>query len=552
MAAELEEFRQQQREEAAKAELESEGEGEAGQERDGAPSSADGAAGGEEGTEEGEVAMEVDEPAKGSQVSQEAVALPARSRWLDDESDEEEGEGQAKELPREDSMPALATREDGGPATAVTPSRAGGGDAAGAAEGMPELGEPPSAPPSRPWSERQPNVEGAQTERHVNDEARGGMGAAGAGGPATFRACTMTSFTGEPLKISGSCRSVERFEKLYKIDEGTYGVVYKAKDRATGDIVALKQVKLLNTREGFPVTALREINVLLSLSHPNIVNVREMVVGNTHEKIFMVMDFMEHDLKGLMHAMKQPFSASEVKRIMLDLVDALAYCHEHWVLHRDLKTSNLLMNNKGMVCICDFGLARKYGDPLKEYTNMVVTLWYRAPELLLGDSIYGPALDVWSLGCIFAELVLMTPLLPGQGEIDQIDKIFKLIGTPSERNWPGSSQLPHMKKFNFKAQPFNNLRDKFKAQLGASFTSAPCLSECGLDLLTKMLALDPKQRISAVEALSHDYFKEQPAAKEHCLMPSWPSTHDKKRKGKSKSLNEEEEQQRLAFYQRDV
>jgi len=224
---------------------------------------------------------------------------------------------------------------------------------------------------------------------------------------------------------------VDVYEKLHKIDEGTYGVVYKAKDKVTGDIVALKQVKLISTKEGFPVTALREINVLLSLDHPNIVNVREMVVGNTMDKIFMVMDFMEHDLKGLMMAMTQPFSASEIKRLMLDLTSALDYCHEHWVLHRDLKTSNMLFNNRGIACLCDFGLARKYGDPLKEYTQLVVTLWYRAPELLLGAKVYGAAIDVWSLGCIFAELVLRKPLLPGQGEIDQIDKIFKLLGTPS-------------------------------------------------------------------------------------------------------------------------
>merc|ERR1719327_275981 len=153
------------------------------------------------------------------------------------------------------------------------------------------------------------------------------------------------------------------------------------------------------------------------------------------------MDFMEHDLKGLMNAMKTPFSASEVKRLMYDLTSAIEYCHEHWVLHRDLKTSNLLMNNRGMVQVCDFGLARKYGDPLKPYTNMVVTLWYRPRE----------------------------PLLPGRGEFDQIDRIFKLLGTPREEIWPGCMQLPHFKKFQFKNQPFNNLGDKFKT--GPSFTA---------------------------------------------------------------------------------
>jgi cell division cycle 2-like protein len=360
-------------------------------------------------------------------------------------------------------------------------------------------------------------------------------------------------------------------------------VVYKAKDRKTGDVVALKQVKLLTVKEassridapsnpaphpdqtpdpdaspaspdtspiqGFPVTALREINVLLSLSHPNIINVREMVVGNSMDKIFMVMDFMEHDLKGLMNAMKVPFTASEVKRLMLDLTSAIEYCHEHWVLHRDLKTSNLLMNNRGMVQVCDFGLARKYGDPLKPYTNMVVTLWYRPPELLLGGKTYGPALDVWSLGCIFAELVLRQPLLPGRGEFDQIDRIFKLLGTPNESIWPGCQQLPHFKKFSFKNQPFNHLGDKFKT--GPSFTaggSGTGLSAEGVQLMNAMLCLNPERRIAARGALDHPYFKESPAPKAHHLMPTMPTTHAGKGKQAVKSVDAEEEEKRLNFH----
>lgn len=351
-----------------------------------------------------------------------------------------------------------------------------------------------------------------------------------------------------------ACRTVDCYEKLHKIDEGTYGVVYKARERKTGEIVALKQVKLItgHVKEGFPVTALREINVLLSLSHPNIINVREMVVGNSMDKIFMVMDFMEHDLKGLMHAMKQPFSASEVKRLMVDLTSAIEYCHEHWVLHRDLKTSNLLMNNRGQVCVCDFGLARKYGDPLKPYTNMVVTLWYRGPELLLGGKTYGPALDMWSLGCIFAELVLREPLLPGRGEFDQIERIFKLLGTPSEKIWPGCSELPHFKRFAFKNQPFNHLHEKFKT--GPSFTShaASSLSENGIDLMKAMLCLCPERRITAKQAMDHPYFKEQPPPKPHEFFPTMPETHagSAKAKPKVKSVNEEEEARRLSFYQR--
>jgi cell division cycle 2-like protein len=173
------------------------------------------------------------------------------------------------------------------------------------------------------------------------------------------------------------CRSVDEFERLNKIDEGTYGVVYRAKDKKTGEIVALKKVKMEKEKEGFPLTSLREINILLSFHHPYIVDVKEVVVGSSLDSIFMVMEYMEHDLKGLMESMKQPYSQSEVKCLMIQLLEGVKYLHDNWVLHRDLKTSNLLLNNRGELKICDFGLARQYGSPLKPYTHLVVTLWYR-------------------------------------------------------------------------------------------------------------------------------------------------------------------------------
>ncbi|KAJ7567215.1 hypothetical protein O6H91_02G137200 [Diphasiastrum complanatum] len=224
------------------------------------------------------------------------------------------------------------------------------------------------------------------------------------------------------------CRSVDEFERLNKIDEGTYGVVYRARDKNTGEIVALKKVKMEKEREGFPMTSLREINVLLSFHHPSVVDVKEVVVGSNLDSIFMVMEYMEHDLKSLMETMKQPFSQSEVKCLMLQLFEGVKYLHDNWVLHRDLKTSNLLLNNRGELKICDFGLARQYGSPLKTYTRMVVTLWYRAPELLLGAKKYSTAIDMWSLGCIMAEFLAKEPLFNGKSEIDQIDKVIVFLG----------------------------------------------------------------------------------------------------------------------------
>ncbi|KAA8533272.1 hypothetical protein F0562_033195 [Nyssa sinensis] len=228
-------------------------------------------------------------------------------------------------------------------------------------------------------------------------------------------------------------------------DEGTYGVVYRARDKKTGEIVALKKVKMEKEREGFPLTSLREINILLSFHHASIVDVKEVVVGSNLDSIFMVMEYMEHDLKGLMETMKQPFSQSEVKCLILQLLEGIKYLHDNWVLHRDLKTSNLLLNNRGELKICDFGLARQYGSPLKPYTHLVVTLWYRAPELLLGAKQYSTAIDMWSLGCIMSELLSKNPLFNGKTEFDQLDKIFRTLGTPNETIWPGFSKLPGVK-----------------------------------------------------------------------------------------------------------
>lgn len=225
------------------------------------------------------------------------------------------------------------------------------------------------------------------------------------------------------------CRSVEEFACLNRIEEGTYGVVYRAKDKRTNEIVALKRLKMEREKEGFPITSLREINTLLKGQHPNIVTVREIVVGSNMDKIFIVMDYVEHDLKSLMETMKtknQNFLPGEVKCLIKQLLQAIGHLHDNWILHRDLKTSNLLLSHKGILKVGDFGLAREYGSPLKHYTSLVVTLWYRAPELLLCTKEYSTPIDMWSVGCIFGEFMLMGALFPGKSEIDQLNKIFKV------------------------------------------------------------------------------------------------------------------------------
>ncbi|XP_062283836.1 cyclin-dependent kinase 11B isoform X1 [Scomber scombrus] len=315
------------------------------------------------------------------------------------------------------------------------------------------------------------------------------------------------------------CRSVEEFQCLNRIEEGTYGVVYRAKDKKTDEIVALKRLKMEKEKEGFPITSLREINTILKAQHPNIVTVREIVVGSNMDKIYIVMNYVEHDLKSLMETMKQPFLPGEVKTLMIQLLRGVRHLHDNWILHRDLKTSNLLLSHKGILKIGDFGLAREYGSPLKPYTPVVVTLWYRSPELLLGAKEYSTAVDMWSVGCIFGELLTQKPLFPGKSEIDQINKIFKDLGSPSEKIWPGYNELPAVKKMTFTEYPYNNLRKRFGA----------LLSDQGFDLMNKFLTYCPSKRILSDEALKHEYLRETPLPIDPSMFPTWPAKSEQQR-----------------------
>nr|XP_026695142.1 cyclin-dependent kinase 11B isoform X2 [Ciona intestinalis] len=324
------------------------------------------------------------------------------------------------------------------------------------------------------------------------------------------------------------CRSVDEFQCLNRIEEGTYGVVYRAKDKKTDNVVALKRLKMEKEREGFPITSLREVCTLLKAHHPNCVRVQEIVVGSNVDKIYIVMDYVEHDLKSLMETMKQPFLTGEVKTLMIQLLQGVHHLHDNWILHRDLKTSNLLLSHRGILKIGDFGLAREYGSPLKPYTPIVVTLWYRCPELLLGAKEYSTAVDMWSVGCIFAEFLNKKPLFPGKSETMQLNLIFKELGTPSEKIWPGYNDLPIVKKTTFVEYPYNTLRKRF---------GATDISQKGFDLLNRFLTYSPERRISAYNALKHDWFLETPKPVEPSMFPTWPakSELDKKRAGPAAS-----------------
>ncbi|XP_036051276.1 cyclin-dependent kinase 3 isoform X2 [Onychomys torridus] len=299
---------------------------------------------------------------------------------------------------------------------------------------------------------------------------------------------------------------MDAFQKVEKIGEGTYGVVYKAKNKETGQLVALKKIRLDVETEGVPSTAIREISLLKELKHPNIVKLLDVI--HREKKLYLVFEFLTQDLKK--HMDSTPTSGLPlhvVKSYLSQLLQGLNYCHCHRVIHRDLKPQNLLINEFGAIKLADFGLARAFGVPLRTYTHEVVTLWYRAPEILLGSKFYSTAVDVWSIGCIFAEMVTGKPLFPGDSEIDQLFRIFRTLGTPSEATWPGVSQLSDYKS-SFPKWTRKELEEIM-----------PRLGPEGKDLLLQLLQYDPSQRISAKTALAHPYFStECSPVSRHCIV----------------------------------
>uniref|UniRef100_A0A8R1HVW0 cyclin-dependent kinase n=1 Tax=Caenorhabditis japonica TaxID=281687 RepID=A0A8R1HVW0_CAEJA len=315
------------------------------------------------------------------------------------------------------------------------------------------------------------------------------------------------------------CRNIDEYECVNRVDEGTFGVVYRGKDKRTDEIVALKRLKMEKEKEGFPITALREINMLLKAgNHRNIVHVKEILVGSNMDKIYLAMEFVEHDMRSLLDTMSRRnkrFSTGEQKTLMQQLLSGIEHMHKLWILHRDLKTSNLLLSHTGVLKIADFGLAREYGDPLKKFTSVVVTLWYRSPELLLGTRLYSTPVDMWSVGCIMAEFILLKPLFQGAGELGQIKKIFMEMGTPTESIWPGVTELDGWKALTFEKYPYNQLRKKFLA--------GRLLNDTGFKLLNGLLTLDPKNRFTATQALDHEWFSEEPLPVPPEEFPTFPA-----------------------------
>lgn len=293
--------------------------------------------------------------------------------------------------------------------------------------------------------------------------------------------------------------SGKRYEKISFIGEGQFATVYKARDKETNVEVAIKKIKIGNYQEaqdGINRTALREIKLLLELHHENVISLLD--VYGKDSSISLVFSLMETDLEQILYEHKIFLNFGHIKSYILMTLKGVEFLHQNYILHRDLKPNNLLLDGHNVLKIADFGLARTFGSPSRIYSHQVVTRWYRAPELLYGSRMYSTGIDIWAIGCILAELFTREALFPGDSDLDTLDKIVTILGTPTEKNWLGVTELPDYVQFNenTQAQP---LCERFSA----------CTQDA-LDLLESMLRLCPSERCDASQALAMPYFTTAP------------------------------------------
>jgi len=290
---------------------------------------------------------------------------------------------------------------------------------------------------------------------------------------------------------------MDRYQYSTRLGEGISSVVFKALDRQRNEHVALKTIDLDNEEEGVPSTALREIAILNRLHHPNIIGLRDVV--HHDKKLVIALEYVQWNLR--QYADQYDLRPSGVRNIMRQLFDAINYCHENNVVHRDLKPHNILIDNNQQLKLADFGLSRELGIYVRTCTSEVVTLWYRSPDVLCGNQHYGKSVDIWSLGCIMAELanVDLSPPFSGADNKDTLRKIFEHLGSPTPDNWDQAESFENYATLTagFDQYEQENLEERY-----------PKLSANGLTLLKQTWIYDHTRRITAAEGMQHEYWDE--------------------------------------------
>ncbi|KAG5001121.1 hypothetical protein AAZX31_08G235800 [Glycine max] len=324
----------------------------------------------------------------------------------------------------------------------------------------------------------------------------------------------LTSVAGEAIQGWVPLKT-DSFERLDKIGQGTYSSVFQAREVETGRMVALKKVRFDKLQAESIRFMAREILILRTLDHPNIMKLEGIITSQLSNSIYLVFEYMEHDLAGLVASPDIKFTDSQIKCYMRQLLSGIEHCHLKGIMHRDIKVSNILVNNEGVLKIADFGLANTLSPNSKQpLTSRVVTLWYRPPELLLGSTSYGVSVDLWSVGCVFAELFLGKPILKGRTEVEQLHKIFKLCGSPPEEFWK-KNKLPLATMFKPKANYETSLQERCRG-----------FPATAVNLLETLLSIDPSKRRTASSALMSEYFSTKPYACNPSHLPKYPPSKE--------------------------
>lgn len=330
----------------------------------------------------------------------------------------------------------------------------------------------------------------------------------------SHKASTTASSSSTPSLLLTS-HTVSSYTKDRKVGEGTYAVVYLGKQTSTKRPIAIKEIKTGLFKDGLDMSAIREVKYLQELKHPNVIELID-VFATSNNNLNLVLEFLPCDLEVLIKDKTIVFKSADIKSWMLMTLRGIHHCHRNFILHRDLKPNNLLISPNGLLKIADFGLARSLGNPNEDLSSNVVTRWYRAPELLFGAKHYTEAIDIWSIGIIFAELMLRIPYLAGKDDVDQLDVTFRAYGTPTEQIWPNVSSLPMYNALHVYPPPS-------RQELRMRFSAA---TEKALDFLILLTQLDPSRRCNSTQALLHEYFTESPRPTDPEFLPK---RKDKKR-----------------------